>query len=148
GGLVIASVSGRGGAQLSLAHGIDRIEPMGANAIVIGADEQDLHFQAGGPAAGLRPGPGDGYVLPGAHPGETRSHAFFFKPEASRGWWGDNGDGVIGFPIARAGRPGYHQLAENSAAMLFIRREGRHFAPLGEVGASESGLVDDACQAS
>ena len=34
-----------GGAQsISLAHGVDRIEALGSNTIVIGSDGRDLHF--------------------------------------------------------------------------------------------------------
>ncbi|MBI1210430.1 MAG: hypothetical protein GC190_03125 [Alphaproteobacteria bacterium] len=149
GGLVVASVKGRGVSELSLPHGIDRIEPMGGDAVVIGADAQDLHFQAVELTAGRRPLIGDDYVLPGAAQGETRSHAFFFKPEPRQGWWGEEGsDGVFGLPVARAGRPGYHQLTQGSASMLFVRRENRRFSKLGEIEANATSVRDDACQAS
>jgi hypothetical protein len=117
---------------------------------VIGADAQDLHFQAIELTAGRRPLLGDDYVLEGAAQGETRSHAFFFKPEPNQNsWWGEQGsDGVFGLPVARAGRAGYNQLTQGSAAMLFVRREDRRFAKLGEIAANEASVRDDACQAS
>ena len=135
-------------AQLPLSHGIDRIEAMGNDAVVIGADERDLHFQAVELTAGRQPALGADYVMRDAAQGETRSHGFFFKPEASRGWWGETGDGVLGLPVARAGRPGYRQLAEGSAAMFFLRRANRRFAPIGEIAARDEAIADDACKAS
>lgn len=145
--VTVAHIRGQGVVQLRVPHGIDRIEQMGSDAVVIGADQRDLHFRAVELTRG-RPALGDDYTLEGASQGETRSQAFFFKPEAGDGWWGDAGNGVLGLPVARAGRPGYQQLAENSAAMIFLRRQDRRFVRLGEIGSSSSGVVDDACRAS
>jgi hypothetical protein len=143
--LVVAAVRGNGASQIPLRHGVDRIEAMGRDALVVGSDTQDLNFQAVELTAG-RPRLGDRYTLEGAAQGETRSHAFFFKPEP-RGW-DDPTAGVVGLPVARAGRPGYRQLVENSAAMIFIRRANRDFSLLGEIGAREEGIRDDGCRAS
>jgi hypothetical protein len=145
--LFVASVRGRHAERLALRHGIDRIEPMGGDAVVIGADSRDLHFQAVELTRGS-PMLGDDYVMPGASQGETRSHAFFFKPERGQGWWGESGDGVLGLPIARSGRAGYNQLTQGSAAMVFIRRSDRRFGKLGEIVADDANARDDACQAS
>ena len=147
--LIAASVRGYDVAQLPLAHGIDRIEAMGNDAVVIGADARDLHFQAVELTMGGRAMLGGDYVMRDAAQGETRSHGFFFKPEAVRSWWGaESGDGVLGLPVARAGRPGYRQLAEGSAAMIFLRRSNRRFAPIGEIAARDDAIVEDSCQAS
>lgn len=145
--VTVAHIRGQGVVQLRVPHGVDRIEQMGNDAVVIGGDSRDLHFRAVELTRG-RPTLGDDYTLPGASQGETRSQAFFFKPEAGDGWWGDAGNGVLGLPVARAGRPGYQQLAENSAAMIFLRRQDRRFVRLGELGSSSSGVIDDACRAS
>ncbi len=146
--LTVASITGNGLVQLHLNHGVDRIEAMGHDAVVIGTDAHDLHFRAIELTAGARPALGDDYRLEGASQGETRSQAFYFKPEESRGWWSDGTAGVLGLPVARAARPGYRQLLENSAAMIFLRRAERRFVPLGEIDAHEDGVVDDACKAS
>lgn len=131
---------------LPLRHGVDRIEVMGSDAIVVGADGRDLSFQtvelqAHGRGAAL----GGVYKLAGASQGETRSHAFFFKSEPTRS---DGGAGLLGMPVARSGRSGYKQLRENSASILFLRRARGQFMPLGELEASESGVIDDGCMAS
>ena len=143
--VVAAAVRGSAVTQLSLAHGIDRIEAMGNDAVVIGAGARDLHFQAVELTSGWRPQLGDRYSLTSASQGETRSHAFFFKPDPRRE---DETAGLLGLPVARAGRPGHRQLAENSAAIIFLSRSQRKFQPLGELGANEEGVVDDHCQAS
>jgi len=143
--LVVAAVANGRVTEIPLDHGVERIEAMGRDAVVVGADKQDLHFQAVEMTAGPRPVLGDRYTLEGASQGETRSHAFFFKPEPKET---DNTAGVMALPVARAARPGHRQLVENSASILFLRRTARRFRPLGELEASESGVVDDACVAS
>jgi hypothetical protein len=142
--LVATAVRGGPVNQIPLAHGIDRIEAMGRDAVVVGSDASDLHFQAVELTAGWRPVLGDRYTLERAAQGETRSHAFFFKPEPGR----DMTDGVLALPVARAARPAHRQLVENSAAVIFLRRADRQFATLGELGAHEDGVKDDGCKAS
>ena len=145
--LVAASVREDDEFEIPLEHGVDRIEAMGRDAVVVGGDANDLNFRAVELTAGREPRLGDRYTLPGASQGETRSHAFFFKPEPRAD--GDGSAGVLALPVARAGRPGHRQLVEGSASIIFIRRERRAFAPLGELWADEEGVVaDDGCQAS
>jgi hypothetical protein len=138
----------RGGAvaQIPLSHGVDRIEAMGRDAVVVGTDARDLHFQAIELTSGWQPTRGDRYTLENAAQGETRSHAFFFKAEP-RGW-SDATAGVLALPVARAARPAYRQLVESSAAVIFLRRANRQFDPLGELAAHEEGVRDDGCKAS
>lgn len=145
GGVVVASLRGRTVTQIPLSHGVDRIEAMGDDAVVIGADQRNLNFQAIELTQGWRPQAGDRYTMEGAAQGETRSQAFFFKPEASGG---DGVPGVLGLPVTRAGRPGYRQLVEGSAAIVFLRRADRRFAPLGELGSGEITSANDNCRAS
>jgi hypothetical protein len=141
GGVTVASVRGRGVTQIALPHGVDRIEAMGEDAVVIGGDGRDLHFSAIELNEGWRPAAGDRYTLQGAAQGETRSHAFFYKPESQDG-------GVLGLPVARAGRPGYGQLVEGSAAITFLRRANRRFVPLGDLVAESVRSSNDGCRAS
>jgi hypothetical protein len=144
--LVVAPVRGGDPATIELNHGVDRIEPLGRNAVVVGADSSDLHFQAIELAGHRLNMLGDRYTLERAAQGETRSHGFFFKP--TPGSSGDADDGILALPVARAARPGANQLVENSAAITFLRRDNRRFAPLGELFAMDEYVVDDNCKAS
>jgi hypothetical protein len=145
--LTVAAVDQDRVESLVLAHGIDRIEAMDRDAVVVGADSRDLHFQAVELTLGPEPRLGDDYVLRSATQGETRSHAFFFKPDRSQ-TSPDTASGVLGLPVARPARPGYRQLFETSAAMLFLRRAERRFLRLGELAADDSRARDDKCKAS
>jgi hypothetical protein len=125
--------------ELSLNHGVDRIEALGSDAIVVGTDGQDLHFSS------IRLGDSaevaDEYIRKGASQGELRSQGFFYKPD------GPN-SGVLGLPISVPGRSGYRHLFEGSAAILFLRNNSLHFEELGELGAQSERAVDDGCRAS
>jgi hypothetical protein len=158
--LVVAPVRGGEPAQFDLNHGVDRIEALGRNAVVVGADTRDLHFQAVELTAPQSPVIGNRYTLEHAAQGETRSHGFYFKPydavTMEQGVFelgyqaGRPGadDGVLALPVARARRSGASQLVEGSAAITFLRRANREFAPLGELFADDARVVDDQCQAS
>jgi hypothetical protein len=130
----------RSGAQeVPLAHGVDRIEALGANAVVIGSDGRDLHFTslrlAGNVVAQ------DRYTRQNAAQGETRSHGFFYKAE------NDNG-GLVGLPIVGGGRAGSRQLRENSAAVLFLRNQSLRLSELGALDSRAEPGMNDGCRAS
>jgi hypothetical protein len=142
--LTVVPVKGGEPTQLDVGYGIDRIEPMGSAAVVIGSDQHSTYFSAielHGREASL----GDRYVQPESAQAETRSHAFFFSPDPSSA---NGNDGVLGLPIARPARPAYRQLFENSISMVFVRRIHGHFASLGTLDSSDTGIADDACVAS
>jgi hypothetical protein len=124
---------------------VDRIEPLGSDGLVVGSGGRDLTFTAVDLTGTDGPRLGDRYTLDQASEAESRSHAFFFSPDPQSP---DGASGTLGLPVARAGRPAYRQLFQTSAAMLFLRRNDRRFAPLGDLAASAEGAVDDACQAS
>jgi hypothetical protein len=127
--------------ELKLAHGVDRIEQMGPDAVVVGTDGADLHF------TGVRLGDGDGprvagrYTRREASQGELRSHGFFYKPDGPD-------SGLLGLPVSLPGRPGYRHLFEESAAILFLRNESLNLKELGELAARPERAVDDGCRAS
>jgi hypothetical protein len=135
------AVSWRGGGHtaLALTHGVDRIEVMGSDAVVIGVRGNNLEFSGirlhGRPAVEQR------YVMPQASQGELRSHGFFYRPDGRDA-------GVLGLPVREANRPGYRHLVEGSASIVFVRNTGRRFVELGllEAGAARTG--DDGCRAS
>ena len=124
---------------LKLPHGVDRIEPLGSDAVVVGTDGTDLHFTS--VRLGAEPEVSGSYARKGASQGELRSHGFFYKPD------GDD-SGTIGLPISLPGRPGYEHLFEDSAAILFLRNSSLHFEKLGELAARPERAVDDRCRAS
>jgi hypothetical protein len=118
---------------LPLTHGVDRIEALGADAVVIGANGKDLHFTslrlAPYPVAAGR------YTRQNAAQGETRSHGFFYSEK----------DALLGLPIIGGGaRTMRHQLRRTSASVLYLRRD---FTELGTLDARNEG-VDDGCRAS
>jgi hypothetical protein len=145
--LVAANVRGGSFSIIPLPHSVDRIEAMGRDAVVIGSDGESLHFRAVELINGGRPQLGDAYNMDGFAQGETRSHAFFFKPETpSNALLPDAG--VIGLPVTRGDQPQYGQLPKSSAAITFLRRSAGKFSRLGELGAREEADTDDGCQAS
>jgi hypothetical protein len=125
--------------DLKLAHGVDRIEQMGKDAVVVGTDGSNLHFTA--VRLEDQPEVVDSYIRAGASQGELRSHGFFYKPE-------DDDSGMLGLPISVPGRPGYRHLFEDSAAILFLRNEDLHFQEVGELGARPERATNDGCRAS
>jgi len=126
-------------AKLALPHGVDRIEALGRNAVVVGTDGQNLHFTA----LDLSHDPtiAGAFIQPSASQGETRSHGFFFKPSGER-------DGVLGLPIREANRPGFTQLAEGSASVLYLDVHDLKFGDLGKLDARADRFNDDQCVAS
>jgi len=131
--------SGGDSHTLSLTHAVDRIEQMGADAIVVGTDGQNLHFTT--VRLGSSPEVVDDYVREGASQGELSSHGFFYKPDAED-------SGMLGLPITVPARPGYLHLFENSAAILFLRNDALHLQEVGELTARQDTAKDDGCRAS
>ena len=139
--------------SFSLPHGVDRIEQLGNDAVVVGTSGADLHFTAvrlhpttqrtrgEDPGLGGSPEIADDYVRKNASQGELRSQGFFYKPD------GPN-SGLLGLPISRAGRAGYAHLIEGSAAILFLKNDSLHFQEMGELGAGAKVALNDGCRAS
>jgi hypothetical protein len=125
--------------QLKLGHSVDRIEQMGNDAVIVGTDGKDLHFSA--VRLGQSPEIVSRYTRKEALQGESRSHGFFYKPDG-------DASGMLGLPISMPGRPGYRQLSETSAAILFLRNDALQFREIGELGSQPENAVDDRCRAS
>jgi hypothetical protein len=124
---------------LQLPHGVDRIEQMGTDAVIVGTDGKDLHFSS--IKLGQWPEIVSRYTRKGASQGELRSHGFFYKAS-------DNDSGTLGLPISVPGRAGYRHLFENSAAILFLKNDSLQFREVGELGAQPEKAVNDGCRAS
>lgn len=141
GSTVLYAVPWTGGsvAEVPLPHGVDRIEIMGSDAIVIGTEGRDLHFTGIDLAA--QPQVAQRYVHKEATQGELRSHGFFYRTDGAD-------SGVLGLPIRSAGRPGYTHLGERAASVLFLRNENAHFRELGDLVAQPESAADDRCLAS
>ena len=125
--------------ELQVNHGVDRIEALGSDAIVVGSSGQDLHFTA--VRLGDAPQVADEFIRKDASQGELRSQGFFYKPD------GPN-SGVLGLPISVPVRSGYMHLFQSSAAILFLRNQSLHFEEMGELSAQSDKAVDDGCRAS
>ncbi len=115
--------------EVPLVHGVDRIEALGANAVVVGSDGRDLHFTS------LRlarlPVASDRYTRRNASQGETRSHGFFYKAE-------NEFDGMVGLPILGGTR---------SASLLYLKNQSLKLSEIGTLD-SRPGSVNDGCRAS
>lgn len=125
--------------QITLPHGVDRIEQMGSDAVIVGTDGTNLHFSS--VRLGQRPEIVSRYTRKNASQGELRSHGFFYKPESKN-------SGMLGLPISVPGRAGYKHLFEDSAAILFLRNDSLQFREIGELGSQPAKAIDDKCRAS
>jgi hypothetical protein len=142
--IYVAPVRGGQAVALQLSHAVDRIEALGRDALAVGEGANDsLGFTAIELPPRGSPARGDVFTLPAASEGETRSHAFFFRPSTP-----DGASGLLGLPISRAAPPAYRRFFGSAASMLFLRRDDRRFARAGELDARLQGVVDDNCTAS
>lgn len=126
--------------KLPLRHSVDRIEVMGAAAVIVGTRMNDLLFTAIS-LANYLPTVKNEYVRSGASQGELRSHAFFYKSDGPH-------SGVLGLPIAEPGRPGYEHLFRESASILYLRNDSMNLTELGNLASNPKNATDDLCRAS
>jgi len=123
--------------ELSLAHGLDRIEAwvrMQWWLVPAGTTCTSTAVRLGESAEVA-----DSYTRKGASQGELRGHGFFYKPDGPT-------SGMLGLPISVPGRPGYRHLFDESASILFLRNELLHFQEVGELSAQPERAADDACR--
>ncbi|RZJ43528.1 MAG: hypothetical protein EON87_12040 [Brevundimonas sp.] len=100
---------------------VGRIEIMGPDALVVSGDADTFFttFDLQTP----RPVISDQFVLPGSAETESRSHAFFYRPDATSA---DGSTGVLGLPVTQA-RPGAGDTDdedERLETITYIRRNG------------------------
>jgi hypothetical protein len=126
--------------RVPLAHGVDRIEALGADAVVVGTDGRDLHFTSvrlaeRAEAAGR-------YTRANAAQGETRSHGFYYRPESAS-------EGLVGLPIIGGGRSAAQQLRRESAALLYLRNQSLKLTEMGTLDSRpDAAGGNDGCRAS
>lgn len=119
---------------IDVGHGVERIEAMGRDAILIGNRDADLHFSS--LRLGERPEVADVYVQADAAQGESRTHGFFHRPT------GDDA-GYVGLPTLGRDRRG-----RETAAVTFLRNRGLSLGPAGALEARGATRPDDGCRAS
>ncbi|HYG29119.1 MAG TPA: beta-propeller domain-containing protein [Allosphingosinicella sp.] len=146
GSVVAVSLADGIAARLPLSHGVERIDAIGRDGIVIGSGDNALGFTAID-LGGAQPRAAEEFRLPEARQGESRSHSFFFRPDPGSA---DGTSGLLGLPVARFVPGGNEWSPRVTAAMLFLKRSERRLAQAGELaGATVAGSDrDDACQAS
>ncbi|NRF67874.1 beta-propeller domain-containing protein [Aquincola sp. S2] len=127
---------------LTPGHGVERIEAMGDNAVLVGQAGADLHFTS------IRLGRGTAtpvarHVQPGARQGETRTHGFFYRPTGIE-------EGLLGLPLLQSGsgQRGVFAGAQGSASVLYLRQRELGWQPLGALSARPGDARDDGCRAS
>lgn len=119
--------------RLPLGHGVERIDALGGDAVLVGNRGDDLHFTS------VRLGdatahPASVFVQRNAAQGDERTHGFFYKPDA-----GARDQGTIGLPIVRG---------DDSAAVLYLRNQALRLSRHGALEAAGGEHRDDGCIAS
>lgn len=126
---------------LSLRHGVERIEALGRDAVLVGQAGGDLHFTSLR-LSGARAEPVDTHLQRGAAQGETRTHGFFYRPTG-------RDEGLIGLPVIGARRAGLTAQRGESAAVLFLRSRALGLQAVGELASRSTGASQsDQCKAS
>jgi Beta propeller domain len=130
----------------ALSHGVERIEALGAHALVVGASGRDLHFSS--LRLDARQASLAGKVMQAdAAQSETRTHGFFYKPTS-------RDEGLLGLPIVGPGpqlRSPHSKLmpGHGSAAVSFMRNRDLDLSAIGKLSANSVGaLANDGCKAS
>ena len=132
-------------ARFAMPHGIERIEIMGSDAVIVGSNtEGDLGLSAI-ELAGTLPQLGDAHFLRKTGQGESRSHAYFYRPDPDSP---DGASGTLGLPIARQLESPVGRLFGSAVSMQFLRRDDRIFSEAGALVSDVSGAVEDGCRAS
>ncbi|MEM1051599.1 MAG: beta-propeller domain-containing protein [Pseudomonadota bacterium] len=137
-------LDGRPVQEVAIPHGITRFDKMGKDGVVVGpSNDGALGFSSLELARNAKLEAT--YMLASASEGETRSQAFFFKPDRGSA---DGLSGTLGLPIARRLERDGSEFLGSGSAIAFLRRDARDLRPAGELAARTEDAVDDACIAS
>lgn len=123
-------------AAVPMPHDVERIEPLGGHALVVGGDREDLHFSS--ISLGHDPRVVGRHVQPGAAQGETRSHGFSFAATGEQ-------RGILGLPVRAGEQHGWRHLVEGSSGVVYLSVDGLSLSPLGALADGPEREVDDRC---
>ena len=127
-------------ARVDVTHSIERLEPLGRDALAVGNEDGGLTFSA--IALDDTPAVAGRHTVRGAAQGETRSHGFFYLPSGDR-------RGMLGLPITRGNdEGGWSQLRNVSSSVLFLGVDGLRFTDAGSLRSGSAPSTDDHCVAS
>lgn len=136
-------LDGRAVQEVPLRHGVTRFDRLGSDGVVIGPSNGGaLGFSS--LALGSQAKVEDTYMLPAANEGETRSQAFFFRPDRGS----DGLSGTLGLPVSRRLERTGAEFLGSGSSIAFLRRDNRALSPAGELVARTENAVDDNCIAS
>ncbi|MFW9876112.1 MAG: beta-propeller domain-containing protein [Candidatus Thorarchaeota archaeon] len=122
--------------RLDLQHGVERIDIMGKNAVIIGNKDENLKFSSID-LSDIKVK--DTYDVGRAAQGELRSHGFSYKDNK-------DGTGILGLPIIRTGES-FEHLFSASAEILFLKaNQDLSFAKLGTLKGSAPREENDNCE--
>ncbi len=129
--------------RLNLGHDVDRIEAMGADALVVGSARRGLaadsrtKYVSDTVLSSIDLGEGARiamqYVMPNASQSDDRTHGFFYRPLGAD-------EGVFGLPV--------ESESPESAMIRFLRNRQLRLGAIGELAAKPGPRRDDACKAS
>lgn len=125
--------------EIAMDHDIERIEPLGGHALVVGGDREDLHFSSVSLEDDARTI--GRHVQRGAAQGETRSHGFSFAATGEQ-------RGILGLPVRAGEQPGWRHLVEGSSGVVYLSVDALSISPLGALAEGPAREVDDRCQTS
>jgi len=132
--VVVTAWAGETTYALTLTHDTQRIDAIGAHAVVIGGDRSRLSMTA--VRLGAQPRVAGTLVQADALQSEDRSHAFFYRQDGPDA-------GVFGFPIVTVTTGEDGDARERSARILFIANRALAFSGEGTLDASSGTSVDD-----
>ena len=136
--VVVTAWEGTSTVLLKLPHTVERIEPMGAHAVVVGTDDDSLLMTA--IRLTSRPTVADTLALKGSSQAEYRSHAFVYRQDT-------RDDGVFGLPVDVTTGDDNNRW-DRPARIVFIQNRGLTFLRAGTLSPSSGKPVDDHCRAS
>ena len=122
--------------SIPLSHAVERIEVMGSDAVVVGADSRALHFEAV-TFEGANARIAGHYERAGASQGESRTHGFFYRRDTAT-------SGVLGLPIRGANSGRFTEIWQGSAGVLFLSVNNHQFREVGTLQARNE-QVEDHC---
>lgn len=120
---------------LHIDHKLERIDALGAGAILVGSAADGLHFTS--VRLGERANPHSSFIQRGASQGDDRSHGYFYRPTADT-------EGIVGLPTIRIDP----QSKTQSSAVLYLRNRQLRLSRLGELASQAPPRADDDCKVS